>query len=95
MYSLGITEVDWKNLVLSFEHQGKKIVIQGDPSLTKARASLKSLLKNLGSEDQRFLVECRSLERSQSWEEENHIEEELTDEESITVILKRFEDVFE
>ena len=28
LYSLGITEIDWKNLVLSFVHQGKKIIIQ-------------------------------------------------------------------
>ena len=43
--SLGITEVDWKNLILSFMYQGKKTIIRGDPSLTKARVSLKNLVK--------------------------------------------------
>lgn len=30
LYSLGITEVDWKNLTMTFLHQGKKVVIKGD-----------------------------------------------------------------
>ena len=88
------TEVDWKNLLLTFTHKGKKVGIQGDPSLTKASVSLKKMMKTLGEEDQGFLVECRALERSEVWEGENLWEEELTVEESMTVILKSFEDVF-
>ncbi|TYK25904.1 Ty3/gypsy retrotransposon protein [Cucumis melo var. makuwa] len=38
LYSLKVTEVDWKNLLLTFCHQGKKITIRGDPSLTKTIA---------------------------------------------------------
>ncbi|KAA0048729.1 ty3-gypsy retrotransposon protein [Cucumis melo var. makuwa] len=41
LYSLGITEVDWKNLTMTFLHQGKKVVIKGDPSLTKTRVNEK------------------------------------------------------
>ena len=89
LYSLGTTEVDWKNLKLTFTHEGKKVKIQGDPSLTKARVSLKKMLKTLGEEDRGFLVECRALERSEVWEED------LIEEESVAVILKSFEDVFE
>lgn len=95
LYSLGTIEVDWKNLLLTFTHKGKKVRIQGDPSLTKASVSLKKMMKTLGEEDQGFLVECRALERSEVWEEENLWEEELTVEESMAVILKSFEDVFE
>ena len=95
LYSLGITEVDWKNLILTFTHQGKKVTIRGDPSLTKARVSLKSLMKSWGEEDQGFLVECRALERRESLEEEDSFDEVLTIEESVEVVLKRLEDVFE
>lgn len=52
-------------------------------------------MKTLGEEDQGFLVECRALERSESFDEGDSIEEELTVEESVAVVLKSFEDVFE
>ncbi|KAL0533794.1 hypothetical protein IC582_028065 [Cucumis melo] len=46
LYSLGVTTVDWKNLSLSFVAEGKEVNIKGDPSLTKARISLKNMMKN-------------------------------------------------
>ena len=95
LYSLGITEVDWKNLILTFTHHKEKVVIRGDPSLTKARVSLKTLMKSWGEDDQGFLVECRALERRESLEEEDSFDEVLTVEESVTVVLKSFEDVFD
>lgn len=36
LHSLGVMEVDWRNLTLIFYHNEQKIVIRGDPSLTKA-----------------------------------------------------------
>ena len=93
--SLGITEVDWKNLILSLMYQGKKIIIRGDPSLTKARVSLKNLVKTWGEEDQGYLVEYRALEKCEISEEEDSIEEVLTEEESVVVVLKKFDDVFD
>ncbi|TYK30579.1 ty3-gypsy retrotransposon protein [Cucumis melo var. makuwa] len=50
-HSLGVTEVDWKKLLLTFYHQGKKIMIRGDPSLTRTQVSLKNVMKSLGAED--------------------------------------------
>ncbi|KAA0060214.1 Transposon Ty3-G Gag-Pol polyprotein [Cucumis melo var. makuwa] len=41
LHSLGVTVVDWKNLSLTFNGNEKQICIKGDPSLTKARISLK------------------------------------------------------
>ena len=49
----------------------------------------------MGEEDQGYLVEYRALERCDLSEEEDLIEEILTEEESVAVVLKRFEDVFE
>ena len=34
LHSLGVTEVDWRNLVLTIQHESKKVIIRGDPSLT-------------------------------------------------------------
>ncbi|KAA0039090.1 ty3-gypsy retrotransposon protein [Cucumis melo var. makuwa] len=62
LYSLGVTTVGWKNLSLTFSVDGKFVNIKGDPSLTKARISLKNMMKNWGDKDAGFLIECRSLE---------------------------------
>ena len=95
LYSLGITEVDWKNLILTFTPHGEKVVIRGDPSLTKAIVSLKTLMKSWGDKDQWFLVECRALERREDLERDNSFDETLAVEESVAAVLKSFEDVFE
>ncbi|KAA0047243.1 Retrotransposable element Tf2 [Cucumis melo var. makuwa] len=43
LHSLGVTVVDWKNLTLTSSAEGKQICVKGDPSLTKARISLKNV----------------------------------------------------
>ncbi|TYK03052.1 Retrotransposable element Tf2 [Cucumis melo var. makuwa] len=62
LYSIGVTTVDWKNLSLTFSVDGKSVNIKGDPSLTKARISLKNMIENWGDKDAGFLIECRSIE---------------------------------
>ncbi|KAA0061899.1 disease resistance protein [Cucumis melo var. makuwa] len=62
LHSLRVTVVDWKNLSLTFTDNGKQICIKGDPSLTKARVSLKSIIKTWGEQDEGFLIECRVVE---------------------------------
>ncbi|KAA0039160.1 ty3-gypsy retrotransposon protein [Cucumis melo var. makuwa] len=44
-YSLRVTEMDWRNLTMTFFHENNKVVTKGDPSLTKTRVSLKSMIK--------------------------------------------------
>ena len=51
----------WKNLTMTFYNKNK-VVIRGDPSLTKTRVSLKSKMKIWTDFDQGFLIECRVLE---------------------------------
>ena len=60
LHSLEVTEVDWKKLLLTFYHQGKKIMIRGDPSLTRTRVSLKNLVKSLGAKTRDFLRNVES-----------------------------------
>ncbi|XP_050942184.1 transposon Tf2-1 polyprotein isoform X1 [Cucumis melo] len=95
LHSLGVTEVDWKRLVLTFHHQGKKVVIRGDPSLTKARVSLKNLMKSWGADDQGFLVECRTIECGPLEEYEQDREPGEMNAEPIAALLQRFARVFE
>lgn len=62
LYTLGVTEVDWRNLSMVINQKGKKIMLKGDPSLTKARVSLKRMVKMWATEDQGYLIKCRALE---------------------------------
>ncbi|KAA0055700.1 Ty3/gypsy retrotransposon protein [Cucumis melo var. makuwa] len=94
LHSLGVTEVDWKRLVLTFHHQGKKVVIRGDPSLIKTRVSLKNLMKTWGADDQGFLVECRTLECGKM-EDEQEQGRGKVEAEPIAALLKQFARVFE
>ncbi|KAA0044655.1 reverse transcriptase [Cucumis melo var. makuwa] len=35
LHFLGVTKVDWKHLITIFQHEGRKVIIRGDSSLTK------------------------------------------------------------
>ncbi|KAA0041145.1 anthranilate synthase alpha subunit 2 [Cucumis melo var. makuwa] len=59
---LRVTETDWRNLTMTFFHEGKKIIIKGESSLTKTRIGLKTMMKAWTDSDQGYLVECRVLE---------------------------------
>ncbi|TYK16772.1 Transposon Ty3-G Gag-Pol polyprotein [Cucumis melo var. makuwa] len=87
LYSLGVTTCDWKNLTLTFYDNEKQICIKGDPSLTKARVSLKNLVKTWEEHDHGYLIECRSIEVAEL--KTSHKEEKLIP------ILNQFSDVFE
>lgn len=52
-------------------------------------------MKSWGDKDQGFLVECKALERRESLEVDDTFDEVLTVEESVAVVLKSFEDVFD
>lgn len=52
------------------------------------------MMKTWASSHQGFLIECRVMEGSIESEEDYEMEEVLTVEESVSVILKKFEDVF-
>ena len=62
LHSLGVTKVYWRKLTMTFYRGGQKVILKGDPSLTKARVSLKSMMESWSSFDLGFLVECRALE---------------------------------
>lgn len=95
LHSLGVTEFDWRKLVMTFQHEGKKVVIRGDPSLTKMMVSLKSMMKSWNVEDQGYRVECRAMEGRLSVEGLCSEEETTTVDTMIPTLLSRFSDVFE
>ncbi|KAA0063451.1 ty3-gypsy retroelement transposase [Cucumis melo var. makuwa] len=76
--------------------KGKPIQIQGDPSLTKARVSLKNMIKAWGVDYEGFLVECRAVELVTPVNNDcrmTYMEIEIDS--SLSTVLKQFEDVFE
>ncbi|KAA0038305.1 ty3-gypsy retrotransposon protein [Cucumis melo var. makuwa] len=96
LYSLGVTICDWKNLTLTFYDSEKQICIKGDPSLTKARVSLKNLVKTWEEHDHGYLIECRSIEVAELKElMTSHKEEKEETEEKLIPILNQFSDIFE
>ncbi|KAA0054528.1 peroxidase 64 [Cucumis melo var. makuwa] len=96
LYSLGVTMVDWKNLSLTFSVDGKSVNIKGDPSLTKARISLKNMIKNWGDKDAGFLIECRSIEVKVVESNAYCLQStEVLSSGSISSVINQFQDVFE
>ncbi|TYK28130.1 Ty3/gypsy retrotransposon protein [Cucumis melo var. makuwa] len=95
LHSLGTIEVDWKNLVLTFYEWDNKVVIKGDPSLTKTQVSLKGMMKNWETKDQGYLVECRAMEKrdTEGREADDQITE--TGKERMATIISKYSDVFE
>ena len=59
-----MTEIDRKNLIMIFQHEGRTVVIKGDPSLMKANASVKCMMRTWYPNDQGILIACRALEGS-------------------------------
>lgn len=59
--TMGFIGVNWNELTMEFEVNGTKVVIRGDPTLTKAEVSLKMMAKTWSSTDQGFLVELQGL----------------------------------
>ena len=95
LYSLGVTETDWRNLTMTFVHEGRKIIIKGDLSLTKTRLGLKILMKAWTDFDQGYLVECRTLEGGIILSEEVVEEEANMIPADVQKMLDKFNDVFE
>ncbi|KAA0057242.1 ty3-gypsy retrotransposon protein [Cucumis melo var. makuwa] len=73
----------------------KKIIIKGDPSLTKTRVGLKSLMKAWTDFDQGYLVECRALEGGVMLTEESAETETNVVPTNMQNVVGKFNDVFE
>lgn len=94
LYSFEVTEMDWKNLVMSYSHN-KKVVIKGDPSWTKTRVSLKSLTKLWTDSDLGYLIECRALEARVIKVDLQPVGETNTVSEGVQAVLMQYKDVLE
>ncbi|TYK13668.1 transposon Tf2-1 polyprotein isoform X1 [Cucumis melo var. makuwa] len=95
LHTLGVTEVGWWELTLTFVQNEKKVVIRGDPSLTKTKVSLKHIMKTWTPSDQGFLIECRFLEGGMTFAELYGIDDVPTIQESILTAIAKFEDVYD
>lgn len=59
--TMGFMGVDWNELTMEFDVNGTKVVIKGDPTLTRTKVSLKMMVKTWSDSDQGFLVEFQGL----------------------------------
>lgn len=59
--SLGDVCANWKNLTMKFELGGRRVSLQGDPSLVKTVVSLKAMLRSLYTTRASYLVEFCSI----------------------------------
>ncbi|GKA27344.1 putative mitochondrial protein, partial [Tanacetum coccineum] len=87
LQTLGDMVVNWKELTMSFNMDGDRILIKGDPSLNRSLVSLKSISRSLKLEKNSFLVELKCLGELQ--------EARLPTNEAINDLLKEFEDIFQ
>ncbi|KAL4575579.1 hypothetical protein LXL04_022427 [Taraxacum kok-saghyz] len=59
---LGDMTVNWRELWMKYWDGDRLVTIKGDPSLTKAHVSCKTLMKVLGPEDEKMVVYLQRLE---------------------------------
>ncbi|KAA0039533.1 peroxidase 64 [Cucumis melo var. makuwa] len=57
----GSMTVDWRNLAMTFVVGDAKVVLKGDPSLTRMEISLKMLIKQWKPDDRGYLVDFRAM----------------------------------
>ncbi|XP_016900395.2 uncharacterized protein LOC107990885 [Cucumis melo] len=72
----GSMTVDWRNLAMTFAVGDVKVVLKGDPSLTRMEISLKMLMKQWQPNDRGYLVDFRSMgiSKADSKDVESHLE---------------------
>ncbi|XP_031263269.1 uncharacterized protein LOC116121451 [Pistacia vera] len=68
--SLGDVCANWRNLTMAFEVEGKRVMLQGDPSLVKTVVSLKAMLRSVQTTGMGYLVEFCSIENKLDVREE-------------------------
>ena len=83
--SLGTTSTNWQTLTMKFKVGGKAVTIRGDPTLHRAKVSLKSMMRTLKQEGEGFLVEFGTMELC------DKSMDQMTE---IPTVLARFSSVF-
>ncbi|KAL0539505.1 hypothetical protein IC582_023720 [Cucumis melo] len=72
----GFMEIHWPSMTMVFMVGSSQVILKGDPSLTKAECSLKTISKTWEEEDQGFLIEFQKIEIEAGSEVESEKEEE-------------------
>ncbi|PKU67844.1 hypothetical protein MA16_Dca018352 [Dendrobium catenatum] len=57
LQKLGKSKIDWKALTMEFKVEGRRVIIRGNPSLSKTMISLKTMVRTIQGERVGFLVE--------------------------------------
>lgn len=59
---LGVVKNNWKTQLMEFEVDGEAVILKGDPTLIRAKVSLKAMLRMLKKTGTSFWVECNRME---------------------------------
>ncbi|KAI0520045.1 hypothetical protein KFK09_007510 [Dendrobium nobile] len=88
LQTLGETKVNWGTMVMELIVEGKRVKLKGEPGLSRAGVSLRSMVKIIHEEGGGFLVELQSLEEQEEGEEKPIPA-------LVQPLLQEFEDVFQ
>lgn len=86
---LGAVTTNWKTQIMKFQVNGQAITLKGDPSLERAKVSLKTMIHTINSVGGGMLVQLNHLE---SLESPNLPSEILG---FLTLVIEKYSPVFE
>lgn len=83
---------NWKTQTISFKHGIDTVTLKGDPSLSRARISLKAMLRTIRKEKGGILVELNQMEQASALQEQDITCPDCPEE--LLPILLTYEQVF-
>ncbi|KAA0040484.1 Retrovirus-related Pol polyprotein from transposon 297 family [Cucumis melo var. makuwa] len=94
--TIGTMRIHWPSLTMTF-WKGRQIVPKGDPSLIRAKRSLKTIEKTWEVDDQGFLLEWTNLEMTaeDDYEKDQEMRGDEADIPMIRFLLQQYADIFE
>ncbi|XP_061360057.1 uncharacterized protein LOC133304100 [Gastrolobium bilobum] len=81
---LGEIKANFKEMTLKFENGGNEVLLRGDPSLSRAVASLKTIVKAINDGGTGFLIEQREPQAEEPTESRQELDE----------LLEEFQELF-
>lgn len=92
---MGKMEIDWPALTMTFTRGDKRIVLKGDPTLTRMEVSLKRMTHAWEVTDQGYLVELQALTTQEETQATELRESKRRNPPEMEDLLEEYKDVFQ